>query len=256
MSFMEHLEELRTRMVHAAIAVGVCFLVTYFFKEELYHYLALPLKAAMPPDAKLIYTAPAEAFFTYIKIAFLAAILAASPYIFYQVWRFVAPGLYSRERKAVLPFVIFSSLLFMGGAAFCYTTVFPYSFQFFMSFASDEITPMLSLKSYLSFSTMLLFAFGMVFEMPLILVFLGRLGVIGSAMLRRQRKYAILIMFVMGAIFTPPDWVTQCMLAVPMCLLYEVSIWLVRATEKKKALARAAAEAEFETPSDPPPAAE
>ncbi len=245
MPFMAHLEELRKRLVRSAIAVGVAFAGTYFFKEQLYQGLARPLKAAMPPDARLIYTAPAEAFFTYLKIALLAAIVVASPYIFYQFWRFIAPGLYDHERKAVWPFVLISSVLFIVGAVFCYLMVFPYAFQFFMSFATDDIVPMLSLKSYLSFSATLLFAFGVIFEMPLVLVFLGRIGVVTSKGLKKNRKYAILIMFVGGAMFTPPDAVTQCMMAIPLIMLYEMSTWMVKATEKKKAERRAAEEAEF-----------
>jgi sec-independent protein translocase protein TatC len=245
MPFLAHLEELRSRLVRSAIAVGVCFLGTYLFKEELYQGLAQPLKAAMPAGAKLIYTAPAEAFFTYLKISLLAAIVVASPIIFYQFWRFIAPGLYDHERKAVWPFVLVSSVLFMVGAVFCYTMVFPYAFQFFMSFATDDIVPMLSLKSYLSFSATLLFAFGVIFEMPLVLVFLGRIGVISSKGLKKNRKYAVLIMFVAGAMFTPPDVVTQIMMAVPLIILYEISIWMVVATEKKKAERQAAEEAEF-----------
>ena len=245
MPFMAHLEELRQRLTRSAIAVGVVFIATYYFREKLYGYLAAPLKAAMPPDAKLIYTAPAEAFLTYLKIAILAAIVGASPYIFWQLWRFIGPGLYPNERKAVWPFVAISSVLFLIGTVFCYMMVFPYAFQFFMSFATDDITPMLSLKSYLSFSATLLFAFGVIFQMPLVLVFLGRLGIVTSAALRRQRKFAILIMFVAGAFFTPPDVITQVMMAMPLIVLYEISIWLVAATEKKKAAREAEQEAEW-----------
>ncbi|MCF8043490.1 MAG: twin-arginine translocase subunit TatC [Desulfarculaceae bacterium] len=250
MPFLSHLEELRSCLVRSAIAVGVCFLGTYIFKEELYQGLARPLKAAMPPDAKLIYTAPAEAFFTYLKIALLAAIVVACPVIFHQFWRFIAPGLYDHERKAVWPFVLVSSVLFIVGAVFCYMMVFPYAFQFFMSFATDDIVPMLSLKSYLSFSATLLFAFGVIFEMPLVLVFLGRIGVVSAKGLKKNRKYAILIMFVAGAMFTPPDVVTQVMMAVPLIILYEISVWMVMATEKKKAERRAAEEAEFTDPEE------
>jgi sec-independent protein translocase protein TatC len=245
MPFMSHLEELRRRLVRSAIAVGVCFLGTYFFKEELYAGLSAPLKAVMPPEARLIYTAPAEAFFTYLKIAILAAIVLACPVIFYHFWKFISPGLYKHERKAVWPFVAISSVLFIVGTVFCYAMVFPYAFQFFMSFATDEIVPMLSLKQYLSFSATLLFAFGVIFEMPMVLVFLGRLGVVSSRALRRQRKFAILIMFVAGAMLTPPDVITQIMMAMPLIILYEVSIFLVMATEKKKAQRKADEEAQW-----------
>jgi sec-independent protein translocase protein TatC len=250
MSLMEHLEELRQRLTRAAIAVGVGFLIAYFFKEQLYGYLTIPLKAAMPPEAKLIYTAPAEAFFTYLKVAFLAGIVGASPVLFYQLWKFISPGLYAHERKNIWPFVIISSTLFITGAIFCYTVVFPYAFQFFMSFATDDITPMLKLNEYLSFSSMLLFAFGVVFEMPLVLVFLGRMGVVTSQGLRQKRKYAILIMFAGAAFFTPPDVVSQILMAVPLMILYEISIWMVAASQKKKAAKEAAMEAEFAGESD------
>ena len=245
MTLMEHLEELRQRLTRAAIAVGVCFLVAYFFKEQLYGYLTIPLKAAMPPEAKLIYTAPAEAFFTDLKVAFLAGLVGASPVIFYQLWRFISPGLYESERRSIWPFVIFSSVLFISGTIFCYAVVFPYAFQFFMSFATEEITPMLKLNEYLSFSSMLLFAFGVVFEMPLILVFLGRLGVVTSQGLRKKRKYAILIMFAGAAFITPPDVISQILMALPLMVLYEISIWLVAASQKKKAAKEAEMEAEF-----------
>jgi sec-independent protein translocase protein TatC len=245
MTLMEHLEELRQRLTRAAIAVGVGFLAAYGFKEQLYSYLTIPLKAAMPPGAKLIYTAPAEAFFTYLKVAFLAGVVGASPVIFYQLWKFVSPGLYAHERRNIWPFVIFSSTLFISGAIFCYTIVFPYAFQFFMSFATDDITPMLKLNEYLSFTSMLLFAFGVVFEMPLILIFLGRLGVVTAQGLRKQRKYAILIMFVAAAIFTPPDVVSQILMAVPLMILYEISVFMVALSQKKKAAREAAMEAEF-----------
>ncbi len=245
MTLMEHLEELRQRLTRAAIAVGVGFLAAYGFKEQLYGYLTIPLKAAMPPGAKLIYTAPAEAFFTYLKVAFLAGIVAASPVIFYQLWRFISPGLYAHERRNIWPFVIFSSSLFITGTVFCYTIVFPYAFQFFMSFATDDITPMLKLNEYLSFTSMLLFAFGVVFEMPLILIFLGRLGIVTAQGLRKQRKYAILIMFVGAAIFTPPDVVSQILMAIPLMILYEISVFMVALAQKKKAAKEAAMEAEF-----------
>ena len=141
MPLMGHLEELRKRMVRAAIAGGVGFLAAYAFKEDLYGLLAIPLKEALPPGSKLIYTAPAEAFFTYLKVAILAGVIGASPYIFYQFWAFISPGLYKHERKAIWPFVIVSSFLFLAGSVFCYAVVFPYGFQFFMSFATEDIMP-------------------------------------------------------------------------------------------------------------------
>lgn len=246
MSFLDHLEELRSRLIRSSIAVGAGFLIAYAFKEDLYSLLSIPLREAMPPNAKLIYTAPAEAFFTYLKVAFLAGVVGSSPVIFYQFWRFISPGLYDHEKRHIWPFVTISSLLFITGAVFCYAIVFPYAFQFFMSFASDDIVPMLSLREYLSFSATLLFAFGVVFEMPLVLVFLGRIGVVSSRTLRAKRKYAILIMFVAAAFFTPPDVVSQLLMAAPLLVLYELSIFLVAGTEKKRAARQAEEEAEFD----------
>ena len=245
MPFMAHLEELRKRLMWAIVAVVAGFVVAYNFKEELYGFLSQPLKSALPPGASLIFTSPAEAFITYLKVAFLAGLIAASPVVFYQLWRFISPGLYKHERRLIWPFVIMSSGLFVGGAAFCYTVVFPYAFAFFMSFTSDKIVPMIKLSEYLSFSAVLLVAFGLVFEMPLVLVFLGRIGVVNQYFLRKNRKYAILIMFIAAAFFTPPDVISQLLMAGPLLVLYEVSIWMVAASEKKKADLEAEQEAEF-----------
>jgi sec-independent protein translocase protein TatC len=250
MGLIDHLTELRDCLKYSFIAVGVCFIASYYFKAELYNLLLIPLKEAMPEEGRLIYTAPAEAFFTYLKVALLAALIAASPVVFYQIWRFVSPGLYRNEKRALWMFVGFSSLLFIVGALFCYAVVFPTAFTFFMSFATEDITPMLSLKQYLSFSGMLLLAFGVVFEMPLALIFLGRLGIVNAQMLRKQRKFAILIMFVAGAFFTPPDVVSQIMMACPLLVLYEISIWMVAASQKKREAKQAEEEAEFASDDD------
>ena len=245
MPFMAHLEELRKRFIWAIIAVAVGFVLAYNFKEEIYGFLSQPLKSVLPPGASLIFTSPAEAFLTYLKVAFLAGLIAASPVVFYQLWRFISPGLYKHEKRLVWPFVVLSSGLFMGGAVFCYTVVFPYAFTFFMSFTSDKIVPMIKLSEYLSFSAVLLVAFGLVFEMPLVLVFLGRIGVVNQRFLRKNRKYAVLIIFIAAAFFTPPDVISQLLMAGPLLVLYEISIWLVAASEKKKAEKEAELEAEF-----------
>lgn len=250
MSLIDHLVELRDAIKYSFIAVGVCFLATYYFKEDLYNFLLIPLQQAMPPEGRLIYTAPAEAFFTYLKVALLAALVAASPIVFYQMWRFISPGLFQHERKALWSFVVFSSVLFVAGAVFCYMVVFPFAFVFFMSFATPDIVPMLSLKEYLSFSSLLLLAFGITFEMPIALVIMGRVGLVNASMLRKQRKFAILIMFVGAAIITPPDVISQIMMACPLLVLYEISIWLVAASQKKRAERQAEEEAEFENGDD------
>jgi sec-independent protein translocase protein TatC len=222
--FTAHLEELRKRLIICFYAVGVGFVICYFFSNRLFHILMHPLLMAMPPDEKLIYTGLPEAFFTYLKVAFLAGVLLAVPVIMYQLWMFIAPGLYDKERRLALPIVFLSSLFFMGGALFGYFVVFPFGFKFFMGFASDAIRPLPSMKEYLSFSTKLLFAFGVVFELPLFISFLAKLGIVDVHFLRTKRKYAILLFFVVAAILTPPDVITQIMMAVPLILLYEVSI--------------------------------
>jgi sec-independent protein translocase protein TatC len=222
--FTAHLEELRKRLIICFYAVGVGFVICYFFSNRLFHILMHPLLVAMPPDEKLIYTGLPEAFFTYLKVAFLAGVLLAVPVIMYQLWMFIAPGLYDKERRLALPIVFLSSLFFMGGALFGYFVVFPFGFKFFMGFASDAIRPLPSMKEYLSFSTKLLFAFGLVFELPLFISFLAKLGIVDVHFLRTKRKYAILLFFVVAAILTPPDVITQIMMAVPLILLYEVSI--------------------------------
>ncbi|SMC19979.1 Sec-independent protein translocase TatC [Desulfacinum hydrothermale DSM 13146] len=248
MPFTEHLEELRKRLITCAIAVGIGFVICYFFKEKIFAWLMKPLIDALPADGsrKLIYTAPHEAFLTYLKVSFLAGVGLAVPVILFQFWRFVAPGLYEHERRYLYPIVILSTVFFLGGALFGYYVVFPYGFQFFASFATELIAPMISTKEFLSFATRLLFAFGIIFELPLITFFLAKLGLISSSFLRRQRKYAILLIFVVAAFFTPPDVFTQILMAGPLLILYEMSVWIAHFFGKKEE-ADDTAQAEEET---------
>lgn len=236
MPFTEHLEELRRRLIICAVAVGIGFVVSYFFKERIFAWLMKPLIQALPPgrSQQLIYTAPHEAFLTYLKVSFLAGLGLAVPVILYQFWKFVAPGLYEHERRYLYPIVILSTLFFLGGALFGYYVVFPYGFQFFASFATDLIAPMISTKEFLSFATRLLFAFGVIFELPLFTFFLAKLGILSSSFLRRQRKYAVLLIFVVAAFFTPPDVFTQILMAGPLLLLYEMSVWIAYFFGKEK----------------------
>ncbi|RLB14975.1 MAG: twin-arginine translocase subunit TatC [Deltaproteobacteria bacterium] len=232
--FLSHLEELRRRLVACAIAVGIGFIAAYFFKERLFQILILPLKRVMPPGDQLIFTNLPEMFFTYLKVAFVAGLLAAAPFIFYEIWMFVAPGLYQKEKKFLIPFVISSSILFVGGALFGYFVVFPFGFKFFMSFANEYIKPLPSVKQYFAFSTKLLLAFGLVFELPVVAFFLAKMGLINDTFLKKQRKFALLLIFVMAAILTPPDVVTQLMMAGPLMALYEISILVTKLAGKKK----------------------
>lgn len=232
--FTDHLEELRKRLITCFIAVGVGFVISYGFKDKLFEILTRPLVAVMKTGDTIIFTGLPEAFFTYLKVAFLAGIGLATPVILYQFWMFVAPGLYEKERKLLIPVVFLSSFFFIGGALFGYFVVFPFGFDFFMSFATETIRPMPSMREYLSFSSKLLIAFGLVFEMPLVITFMARLGLVSVKALNKHRKYAILGFFVIGAVLTPPDVVSQVLMAVPLMGLYEISILGARIFGKKK----------------------
>jgi len=232
--FTSHLEELRNRLIKASIAVGVGFAVSYAFKEKLFQILTAPLISVMKPGETLIYTNLPEAFFTFLKTAFLSGILLASPIIIYQFWMFTAPGLYRQEKRLLLPIVFLSSIFFVGGALFGYFIVFPWGFKFFLGFASETVRPLPSMKEYLSFSSKLLLAFGLVFELPLIITFLAKLGLVSVEFLKKNRKYAVLLFFIGAAILTPPDVVTQIMMAMPLMILYEISIIGARIFGKKK----------------------
>ena len=233
---MGHLEELRKRLIASAVGVGVCFAVTYAFSEKLFTLLAQPLKTHLPEGDRLVFTNLPEMFFVYIKTALVSALLMAAPFIFYQVWMFVAPGLYRNEKRYVFPFVFFSTILFVGGALFGYFIVFPFGFRFFLGFANEYIQALPSVKQYFSLSIKLLLGFGLIFELPIVAFFLGRMGVISAELMRNQRKYAILLLFVVSAILTPPDVITQFMMAGPLWVLFEISVIIVQVAGKKKDL--------------------
>ena len=237
--FMTHLEELRRRLVACAIAIGVGFVICYFFSERLFQILVMPLKANMPADDRLIFTNLPEMFFTYLKTAFLAGALLVSPVLFHQIWMFIAPGLYQNEKRFAIPFVVCSTILFVGGSMFGYFVVFPFGFRFFLGFANDYIQALPSVKQYFSFAIKLLLAFGIVFELPVVIFFLARMGLVTSELLRRKRKYAILLTFVMASILTPPDVVTQLMMAGPLIILYEISIFIAKLAGKRRAAKQA-----------------
>lgn len=234
-TFLEHLEELRKRLIISLIAVGIGFGISYIFSKQIFQFLTIPLRKSLPPGATMIFTSLPEAFFTYLKVALLAGLFVASPVVLHQIWLFVAPALYSHEKRYVIPFVIVSSLLFVSGAAFGYLVVFPWGFKFFLSFATDYIEPAPKLKEYLSFCSVLLITFGLVFELPLFITLLTKLGVVDAETLSRKRRYVILVIFMVAAVLTPPDVVTQLMMAGPLLILYESSIWIARFIGKKKA---------------------
>jgi len=232
--FTSHLEELRKRLITSFIAIGVGFVVSFGFKERLFNILVQPLIKVMKDGETLIYTGLPEAFFTYLKVSLLTGLIVASPILLYQFWMFVAPGLYQKERRLMVPIVILSSFFFIGGALFGYFVVFPWGFKFFMGFATETIRPLPSMKEYFGFSAKLLLAFGLVFELPLVLTFMAKLGIVSVDFLKKNRKYALLLFFAGAAILTPPDVITQVLMALPLMVLYEISIIGAKIFGKKK----------------------
>ncbi len=225
--FVQHLIELRDRLVKATLGVVVAAaaLAIYPGPAELYDILAAPLVAQLPVGATLIATSVISPFLVPLKILLMAAFLLALPVVLYQLWAFVAPGLYSHEKKLVLPLVISSTLLFMLGVAFCYFLVFGQVFKFIQSFAPKSITAAPDIEAYLSFVMTMFIAFGMAFEVPIAVIVLARMNVVSIQKLKDFRSYFIVLAFIIAAIVTPPDVVSQLALAIPMCLLYEVGIW-------------------------------
>ncbi len=235
MPFTAHLEELRFRVIRIVAAIGIGFVVCYSFKDWLFTVITRPLASVLPPNSFMIYTGMPEAFLIYMEIAFFASLFLTSPYILYQIWKFISPGLYSRERKYVLPFIFASTTLFVGGVLFGYFIVLPPAFAFFVSFSTDFLKPMLSLKEYLSLSLKFLLGFGVSFQLPVFLFFMTKIGIVSSRMLSKQRRYAILIIFIVAAILTPtPDPFNQTLMALPLMLLYEIGIIVSRIAERKR----------------------
>lgn len=238
MGFIQHLEELRRRIIICVATVGVSFLVIYSTSiNTIAEFFMMPLRKVVEQYGSFMYTSMAEGFLFNLKLAAVTAMFVSSPMIFYQVWSFIAPGLYKRERIYIGPFIVFSTLFFTGGAAFFYFVVFPIGARFFAQFAEVdwiEFNPKLS--ETFSFVVMMLFAFGLVFEMPVVTFLLARLGIVNVGFLNRNRKYALLIIFTLGAFFTPPDVVSQLLLAGPMWILFELSVlitWIFGPKKKK-----------------------
>ena len=225
--FVQHLIELRDRLVKATIAVLVAgaALAIYPGPAELYDLLAAPLVAQLPAGATLIATSVISPFLVPLKILLMTAFLMALPVVLYQMWAFVAPGLYSHEKKLVMPLVVSSTVLFMIGVAFCYFFVFGQVFKFIQSFAPKSITAAPDIEAYLSFVISMFIAFGLAFEVPIVVIVLARMNVVTIEKLKDFRSYFIVLAFIIAAIVTPPDVVSQLALAIPMCILYEIGIW-------------------------------
>lgn len=243
MPLLDHLIELRSRLLTSAIAILVLFFICYYFAPDLYNFLVAPLADVlekMGGQRRLIFTALHEAFFTYIKVAFFAALFLSFPFIAIQIWMFIAPGLYKNEKKAFAPFLIATPILFFMGGALVYYLIFPLAWSFFLSFESVGGAGALPIQleakvdQYLSLVMRLIFAFGLCFELPVVMTLLGRVGMVTSKGMKEKRKYAIVLAFVAAAILTPPDVISQIGLALPTMLLYEISIISVKIVEKKR----------------------
>ncbi|MBI5419542.1 MAG: twin-arginine translocase subunit TatC [Deltaproteobacteria bacterium] len=237
----EHLEELRLRLIRSLIALGIGTGLCYNWAEGIYRALLRPLLANLPGNSRLIFTELTEAFLTYFKVALWGGFILASPVIFYQLWRFISPGLYRKERKLVIVFAGWSTAGLLAGMAFGYFVAIPQVFSFFLSFARTIVVPMPSMKESLSLVLRMLFIFGVMFELPLLLYLLGRAGILTPSLLRRGRKVAILGVLILGAVLTPPDVVSQILIAAPLYVLYEGGILLcaVGARAHNKASVRA-----------------
>jgi sec-independent protein translocase protein TatC len=235
--FVAHLVELRDRLVRAIIAIGVVFAVLSFYPgpAALYDLLAKPLVAQLPAGAHLIATNVISPFLVPLKITLLLSFLVALPVVLYQLWAFIAPGLYNHEKRLVLPLVISSTLLFLGGVAFCYFFVFGRVFHFIQTFAPKSVSVAPDIEAYLGFVLTMFLAFGATFEVPIVVVVLTRMGVVSVAKLREFRGYFVVIAFAIAAVITPPDMVSMLALAIPMCLLYEIGLWAAALTVKKAA---------------------
>jgi len=242
-SFVSHLTELRSRLIRSLIFVSIIFIFGYIFAENIYNFLLEPYAQAVKNDGiqrRLIFTALHETFITYLKVAFFTAFFLGSPILLTQIWKFIAPGLYQNEKKALLPYLIATPILFILGGMLIYYLVMPLAIKFFLSFETTATATTLPIQleakvnEYLSLIMRLIFAFGLSFQLPVLLNLLARVGVIDSEYLKIRRKYFIVIIFAAAAILTPPDPITQIGLAIPLLILYELSILSVKITEKNR----------------------
>ena len=242
-SFTSHFIELRSRLLNSLIFIFIVFVISYIFAEQIYNFLVEPYAKAVRDEQisrRLIFTALHETFITYIKVAFFAAIFLGSPVLLIQIYKFIAPGLYKNEKRAILPYLISTPILFLLGGLLVYFLVMPLAIKFFLSFESLGSSTSLPIQleakvnEYLSLVMRLIFAFGISFQLPILLNLLARIGIVNSDYLRKRRRYVIVIIFALAAILTPPDPITQVGLAIPLLLLYELSIFTVKFTEKKQ----------------------
>jgi sec-independent protein translocase protein TatC len=236
MSFIDHLGELRRRLLWSLLAVGILFIPAYYFSNELFEFLMKPLIENLPEGSSLIFTRPAEGFTTYLKVSFFAALFLAVPFMLYQAWRFIAPALYKEEKQIVIPFIFFGSLFFGLGAAFCYYIASPPAFNFLLNeYSSEYVKAFPTISEALSFFMALIFGFGLVFEFPLIIFILARIGIVTSKLLREKRKYAVVVSAMIAAILTPTtDAISMMLMFVPIIIFYELGILVAWLFGKKR----------------------
>lgn len=236
MSFLDHLGELRKRLLWSFLAILVFFIPAYAFSNEIFDFLMKPLIENLPEGSSLIFTRPTEGFTTYLKVSFFASVLLAVPFILYQAWKFVAPALYKKEKQIIIPFIFFGSLFFLLGAAFCYYVASPPAFKFLLNeYSSEYVKAFPTISEALSFFMALIFGFGLVFEFPLIIFILARIGVVTSKWLREKRKYAIILSALIAAILTPTtDAISMMLMFVPIVVFYELGILVAWMFGKKK----------------------
>jgi sec-independent protein translocase protein TatC len=247
-TFISHLVELRDRLLRSVIAIGIVFVVLFPFANDLYDLLAYPLMRTLPEGSKMIATGVVTPFLIPVKVALMAAFLVVLPYVLFQAWAFVAPGLYSHEKRLMLPLVVASTILFVFGLAFCYFFVFGVVFDFVYKIAPQSITVAPDIENYLNFALTMFLAFGVTFEVPIAVILLVRMGAVTVEQLRGARPYFIVGAFVVAAVVTPPDVISQFLLAVPLCLLYEAGIIAARIIVKRKV-----ADDEYQPLTDPDP---
>lgn len=228
-----HLLELKRRLTIALVAYVLGVLVLMNFSNTIYDILSLPLRQVLPEGSPMVFIGAPDVFFTYLKIALVVALFATSPITLYQFWAFVAPGLYKHERRAFMGYTLSSIVLLLAGGAFAYFVVFPLVFAFFLGFANEHIQAMPAVREYLDFALKLLFAFGLSFQIPIILMLLSRMEWIDPENLAKKRRFVVLWIFVFGALLTPPDVISQVMLAIPMLVLFEIGLFLARQTRKR-----------------------
>lgn len=232
---LPHLVELRTRLLRYVLVLVLALALCAWQAPTLFAWLSHPLRVALGPHATMIYTAPYEAFFTYLRVAIFFSFFLTFPWLLTELWGFIVPGLYERERRLFTPILLAGGILFYAGGLFAYLGVFPFAFKYFFSFTTAQITPMPSLKESLTLFMRMLFAFGVAFEMPLVLLMLMHFGIITAKSLRKNRGYVVLVVFILAAVLTPPDVITQFMLALPMILLFELTLVAERFLRKRKA---------------------